>query len=65
MSKVLYGRVSHYVGTNGVEFCLKKIDKKDVDKEDEAVPYMGDTNIAFEIWQKFKGSKVKITIEKA
>lgn len=57
----IYGNVSFWKHDSNIEFVFNKIDKKKL--QDEVV-ISSTLNLPFEIWQKFKGNKVKITIEK-
>lgn len=59
----IVGKVTHWPNQNGVQFDFQKIDEKK-SKDGEDVVSFGNTDIPFEIWQRFKGNKVKITIEK-
>jgi len=59
----IYGNVTFWKNSNNIEFNFNKINKKNIDKPESAIDY-GTINLPFEIWQKFKGNKVKITIEK-
>lgn len=53
----LRGKVEKYTMTEAVHFTFRKEPKNDED-------YGENMNIPFEIYNKFKGNNVKITVEK-
>ncbi len=57
------GKITHYANSGDVKFEFQKYnDKKS--KGDEVVIAEYNTNLAFEIWRRFKGSDVIITVTK-
>ena len=60
----IVGKVNSYVVDTRVDFSFKKKDtKKKTDLVGDEYDFVS-TNLPFEIWKKFKGSDVKVTITK-
>lgn len=59
----LTGEIKHSAYDGKVQFYFREVDpKKKPEDMDYVVNYQCD--IPFKIWQKFKDSKIKITVEK-
>lgn len=58
------GKVTHYASREGVIFNFQKLNEKRSKENGEDSFDFGDNDLAFEIWQRFKGNKVKIIVEK-